>query len=109
MSKQNAFKSWMEAASVQEQEDLAEFLETSRNVLYQYSGEFRSMSPSRARMVEEFTLRLHKDTKGRLPKVYRTDVNTDCRGCDFAHRCLGAAAVVSEFPYVAEEPTMPAA
>lgn len=101
--KYNAFKAWMAAASPQEQEDLAEHLETSRNVLYQYSGEFRQMSPSRAKMVEEFTLRLHRETKGRLPKVYRTDVNTDCRQCDFAQRCLGAAAVASEFSYIPEE------
>lgn len=98
--KTNAFKLWMQAASPQEQEDLAEHLETTRSVLYQYSGEFRQMSPSRARLVEEFTLKLHRDTKGRLPKVYRTDVNADCRGCDLAQRCLGAAAVASEFDFL---------
>ena len=98
--KTNAFKLWMNAASPEEQEALAAHLKTSRAVLYQYSGEFRQMPPTRARKVEEFTLKLHRDTKGRLPKVYRTDLNTDCRGCEFAQRCLGAAAVASDFDFL---------
>ena len=98
--KMNALKRWMEAATPEQQEDLAEHLETSRNVLYQYSGEFRNMSAGRAREIEEFTLRLHKETKGKLPKVYRTDLNADCRACDFAQKCLGAAAVASDFAFL---------
>lgn len=105
MAKHNALKAWMNAATPQEQEDLAEHVGTSRNVLYQYSGEFRHMSPSRAREVEEFTAKLHRESKGRLPRVYRTDLNPECRGCDLAARCLGPAAVASEFRFLPPDDT----
>jgi hypothetical protein len=41
-----------------------------------------------------------KASKGRLPVIYRTDIVAACRACDFAQRCLGERAVVSEFPIV---------
>lgn len=39
-------------------------------------------------------------SKGRLPIVYRTDIVPACRACEFAQKCLGERAVVSEFPIV---------
>ena len=102
-NKMNAFKVWMEAASPEQQQRLADHLGTTRPVLYHYSSKFYQMSPERARKVEGFTIALHKETKGELPKVYRTDLNGACRECEFAAKCLGEAAVVSEFEFLPKE------
>lgn len=98
--KTNSFKNWMRAATPEQQSALAEVIGTSRPMLYHYAGEFREMSPERARAVEEATAAMHKETKGKLPKVYRTDLNGSCRECDFAQKCLGAAAVASQFSFL---------
>ena len=98
--KTNAFKLWMDAATPQQQEDLAAHLETTRPVLYHYSSKFYQMGPDRAGKIERYTLALHKESGGKMPKVYRTDLNAACRDCEFAAKCLGEAAVVSSFDYL---------
>ena len=92
----------MAAATVDEQELLATRVGTSRGTLYQLATGHRKAGADRARAIERETKVMHKASKGRLPIVYRTDLSEDCRGCEFAQRCLGERAVVSEFPIVDE-------
>jgi len=93
-------KLWMQAASPEQQFELAKRAETSRQYLYQLAGGFRDASPALARKIEAASALMHKETRGKLPKIYRTDLNPDCRACDFAQKCLGAAAVASEFEFI---------
>ena len=93
-------KQWMLGATPEEQALLAERVGTSRAHLYQIAGGFRNASSERALVIERETRLMHKASKTRLPVVYRTDLSAACRSCDFAHKCLGARAVVSEFPIV---------
>ena len=91
---------WMRAATVDEQILLAERTGTTRQMLYQYSGGHRQASAERGSAIERETRVMAKASKGRLPVVYRTDIVPACRACEFAQKCLGERAVVSEFPIV---------
>jgi hypothetical protein len=103
MSTITPLKTWMRAATPEEQHLLAERVGTTRGMLYQYSGGNRQFSAERAIHIELETRAMHKASGGRLPIVYRTDVSAACRGCEFARRCLGDAIVVrSEFPIVSD-------
>lgn len=93
-------RNWMAAATVDEQELLAQRIGTSRGMLYQMAGGHRNASAERAQAIERETRLMAKASKGRLPVVYRTDLCEACRSCDFAQRCLGEKAIVSEFPIV---------
>lgn len=95
-----SIKAWMAAATTAEQELLAEKVGTTRGMLYQYAGGHRTASAERAGAIERATAEMHKASKGRLPRVYRTDLSEACLQCDYARKCLGAQAVVSEFPIV---------
>lgn len=100
-----SMKLWMQAASVEQQFDLAKRAGTSRNYLYHLAGNFRDASAELAQRIERASLDMHKETRGRLPRVYRTDLNAACRGCDFALKCLGPKAVASEFEFVQTDDT----
>jgi len=93
-------KVWMAAATVDEQELLAKKAGTSRGQLYQLSSGNRQASAALAGAIERVTADMAKQSKGRLPKIVRTDLCEACRGCDYAAKCLGQRAVVSEFPIV---------
>ena len=93
-------KAWMSAATVDEQETLAARVGTTRGMLYQYAGGHRTASADRAGAIERATAEMHKASKGRLPRVYRTDLAEACLQCEYARKCLGSQAVVSEFPIV---------
>lgn len=93
-------RNWMASATVAEQELLANRIGSSRGMLYQMAGGHRNASAERAQAIERETRLMAKASKGRLPVVYRTDLCEACRGCDFAAKCLGNRAVVSEFPIV---------
>lgn len=93
-------RNWMASATVDEQELLASRIGSSRGTLYQMAGGHRQASAERAQAIERETRLMAKASKGRLPVVYRTDLCEACRGCDFAAKCLGSRAVVSEFPIV---------
>lgn len=99
----NIFKTWMKAATPGEQSILADALDTSRDYLYQLSGGFRKASPERGAAIEVASARMHVASKGRLPRIYRTDMVEACRNCEFAQRCLGAAATRAEFSVVTAE------
>ena len=96
----NSLKLWMRAATPDEQELLAERAGTSRQYLYQLSGNFRVCSAELGSAIERETKAMAKASKGRLPTVYRTDLVPACRACEYAQRCLGPRAVASEFPIV---------
>ena len=95
-------KIFMRAATAAEQELLAKEIGTSVGMLRQYAGGHREMSADRAGRLEEATAKMHKASKGRLPKIVRTDVCAACRQCQYAAKCLGERAVVSDFPIVSE-------
>lgn len=95
-----SMKAWMSAATVQEQELLAQKVGTTRGSLYQYAGGHRRASAERAGEIEAVTREMHKASRGRLPEVLRTDLCEACLHCAYAQKCLGARAVVSEFPIV---------
>ncbi len=95
----NIFKTWMNAATATEQQQLADAIGTSRAYLYQISNENRGVGADRARDIERHTATMHRASRGRLPKLYRTDLHEGCRGCEFAARCLGADVVArADFP-----------
>lgn len=93
-------RAWMAAATPDEQTTLAKRVGTSRGMLYQYAGGHRQASAAVGAAIERETRLMHKASKGRLPIVYRTDIVPACRACEFAQKCLGERAVVSEFPIV---------
>ena len=89
---------WMSAATVEEQILLASKAGTSRGHLYQLSGGHRQASAIMAGKIEAATAEMNKASKSRLPKVVRTDLCEACQVCQYAAKCLGSRAVVSEFP-----------
>jgi DNA-binding transcriptional regulator YdaS (Cro superfamily) len=95
-----SMKAWMKAATTMEQELLAERVGTTRATLYQYATGHRTASPERAGEIERVSADMHRASKGRLPRIYRTDLSPTCMGCEYAQRCLGGRAIVSEFPIV---------
>lgn len=95
-----SIKAWMSAATVDEQTLLAERVGTTRAMLYQYSGGYRDCSAERAGDIERVTAEMHKASKGRLPKIVRTDICGACRSCTYAAKVLGPRAVASEFPII---------
>lgn len=104
----NVMKLWMKAATPAEQEMLAELCGTSRSYLYHLAASedkayAREPKPRLAAAIERVSADMHRASKGRLPRIYRTDLVTACRECEFAQKCLGQAAVRSEFPIVTEK------
>lgn len=96
-------KVWMASATSDEQKLLAERVGTTVGMLRQYSGGHRQCSADTAGKIETVTATMHKASKGRLPKIVRTDICQACRACQYAAKCLGERAVVSEFPIVSGE------
>lgn len=96
----NIFKTWMRAATPEEQTMLAKAVGSSRKYLYQISGGFKRASAARGSAIEREAAKMHRASLGRLPLVYRTDLVEACRNCEFAQKCLGAAAVRADFPIV---------
>ena len=93
-------KAWMATATADEQETLAKRVGTTRGQLYQLAGGHRQASADMAGRIESATAEIAKASRGRLPRVYRTDLCEACRGCQYAAKCLGSRAVVSDFPIV---------
>ena len=95
-----SIKAWMRAATAAERDLLAEKIGTSPGQLYQLAGGHRQASADMAGRIESATMEMAKASKGRLPRVYRTDVCEACRQCSYAAKCLGTRAIVSDFPIV---------
>lgn len=98
----NALRAWMRAATPDERRLLAERAGTTVGQLNQLAGGHRQASAAAAGDIERVTTEMHKASKGRLPQVLRVDLCTACQMCQYASKCLGSRAVVSEFPIVRE-------
>jgi DNA-binding transcriptional regulator YdaS (Cro superfamily) len=96
----------MAAATTDEQSILAERAGTSRAYMYQLAGGHRQASAELGSGIERETRVMAKASKGRLPIVYRTDIVAACRACEFAQKCLGERAVVSDFPIIQHLPSV---
>jgi hypothetical protein len=95
-------KRWMQAATSAEWKELAAAVGTSTGMLDQYAGRHRTPSTERAIAIEQAAVPITKRSKGRLPRLLRTDLSAACAGCEFARKCLGMAAVASDFDSVKE-------
>ena len=60
----------------------------------------REPKPQLAAAIERETKKMSKASRGRLPIVWRMDLVSACRNCEFARKCLGAAAVRADFQAV---------
>jgi len=96
-------KNWMSTATPDEQQTLALRVRTTRGQLYQLAGGHRQASADMAGRIESVTAEMHKASKGRLPHVFRTDLCAACRACQYASKCLGQRAVISDFPIVTDK------
>lgn len=102
----NAMKAWTAKASVAQQRELAERVGTSHAYLFKLgakeNAEFRrTPKVELAAAIERVSGEMHRETKGALPRILRVDLQPTCRGCPYAARALGQAAVVAaEFPFV---------
>lgn len=92
MKTKNPIKLWMRLATVDEQERMAELAGTTRPMLYQYASDQRKPSSERAVHIEAATTQMNKESKRRLPVLYRTDLSSACAQCHFARKCLGTKA-----------------
>jgi len=101
-----AMKAWLNAATTDEREMLARRCGTSAQYLSHIAvnedrNYKREPKPSLAAAIERETQAMAASSKGRLPVVYRTDLNATCRECAFARKCLGEDVVTrSAFPIV---------
>ncbi len=94
---------WLNAATTDEKKLLASRVGTSPAMLGLYARQDRhgrECSAERAGQIEAVTAEMHRASKGRLPKVMRTDLCQACLTCAYARKCLGSRATVSEFPIV---------
>lgn len=83
-------KTWMHAASTKEQQELARRAKTTRAYLYvlanSTSEHSREARPSLAARIERAVVAM-REKNAKLPVVTRTDLNTDCRNCEYAKAC----------------------
>jgi hypothetical protein len=92
---------WCRLATTAEKQALADACNTSYPYLvFHIAKGRREPDAMLAAKIETATKLLSRQSKGRLPVVYRTELNSACRACAFAARCLGDAAIASEFPLV---------
>lgn len=81
-------KDWMEAATAEEQKALALQAGTSRRYLYRLAEGVRVASADLAGSIEQAAEPMRKVSKGRLPRLLRTDLCPACSVCPFAKKCL---------------------
>lgn len=89
----NMMRLWLHTATEDERLLLALEAGTSRGYLDQLAGGHRVPKPELAAAIEAQALAMHKDSEGRLPVIYRTDLVPACARCAFAEKCLGAEVV----------------
>lgn len=93
---------WRDAATTAEKQALADACDTSYSYLWHHVAKGRREPDALlAAKIETGTKLLARGSGGRLFTVYRTEMNSACRSCAFAQRCLGDAAIASEFPLIA--------
>jgi hypothetical protein len=102
----NLLKQWRSVSTKEEQQLLAHRVGTTHTYLFYHLAADeatkykREPDPELAKAIERETEAMHKASKGRLPRIYRTDLVKACAQCEFAQRCLGAAAVRADFEIV---------
>lgn len=94
MSTITPLKQWLRAAKPEDVAALAKAVDTSELYLRHLSAGpdkkyHREPKAPLAAAIERETLAMSKASGGRLPVVYRTDLNSTCRQCSFARKCLG--------------------
>ena len=95
---------WMREATTEQQERLARAANTTRAQLYQVAGGFRRFGPGKAGMIEREAEVMHRETKGLLPRLYRTDLAPECAACEYARQCLGPVAQRADFVVLEDDP-----
>lgn len=90
------FKQWMAAATTAEQEQLAREAGTSRKYLYQLAAGARNASADMAARLEQASIGLSRTSKGRLPKLSRTNLCAACAQCPFAGGCARGTDNIKE-------------
>lgn len=103
-------KAWLLAATTDEKARLADRCATSVAYLRHLAANEdktyrREPRTELAQAIERETRAMNRASRGRLPVVLRTDLVQACRECEYARRCLGAAAVgAGHFPIVTDDP-----
>jgi hypothetical protein len=101
-------KAWLNQATAAERALLAQNTGTSAAYLSHLAVNDdklykREPKPALAAAIERETKAMAKASRGRLPIVYRTDLVTACRECEYAKKCLGEKATASHFPIVTDD------
>lgn len=104
MAVMTLLKVWMRRATPEQQKALADKAGTTRATLYQVSNADRGVSPGRAHRIADATAELAKGDPD-LPRLYATDLSSDCSACQYARKCLGSLATRGEFEYLDPEDT----
>ena len=107
MSSITSLKAWLNAATPAERELMAARAGTSSQYLGHLAASEetnyrREPKPQLAAAIERETKKMAKASRGRLPIVWRTDLVSACRNCEFARKCLGGVVEASYFPIVSE-------
>lgn len=103
----NKLKQWMTAATQQQKIALADLAGTTVPMLSQIAGGYRR-ADREAAVRSGLAIRLEQAAKAInkgdtvLPELLRTDLSPECRGCDFARKCLGEKIDKSGFNVVIE-------
>lgn len=102
-------KVWLAAATKEERAELAQAASPTADETYLYfianpeKSYGREPRPDKAATIEAAAKRIRDrsgEAKARLPVISRVDLNTTCRQCALARRCLGDAVIAAEFEYL---------
>lgn len=103
----NTLKTWLKLATAEERKRLCELAKTKRSYLSFLSnadkayGRVASADMAvRLEAASDLIRGESAEAMVRLPRLLRTDLSPVCRACGFAQRCLGDAAIASEFGFL---------
>lgn len=99
----NALEHFRSKATAAEKQALADACGTSYSYLWFHLAKGRREPDALlSAKIEAATTLMSRQSDGRLPVVYRTELNSACRACQFARRCLGDKAIAAEFPIIVD-------
>jgi hypothetical protein len=81
------FRKWMELATTAERKILAARAGTSHIYLYHIATGIRECSAMLAGEIEKASVKMHKASKKRLPKLLRSDLSKACAACPYSKKC----------------------
>ena len=84
-----SLKAFRNAATLEEQEELAQRAGTTREYLFSHLGVHRRIPMDKAEIIEIVTREMFVRTRGRTPVIYRTSMCETCNRCPFAAEALG--------------------